>query len=116
MNTGGPQSIPVLITAALVAVGTPHVSAEAGLWRGSGMPDWRNARMWRLAFFQSSASLLYFGTNTFVPDYLTATGQADLIAPVLASLNASQVPASFVVGLVPFSILGRPVTSFVVSE
>lgn len=108
-------SIPVLITAALVAVGTPHVSAEAGLWRGSGMPDWRNARMWRLAFFQSSASLLYFGTNTFVPDYLTATGQADLIAPVLASLNASQVPASFVVGLVPFSILGRPVTSFVVS-
>ena len=107
-------SVPVLVTAVLVAVGTPHVSTEASLWRGSGFPDFRNPRLWQLAVFQSSASLLYFGSNTFVPDYLSVTGQTDLIAPVLASLNTGQLPASFVVGLVPWRLLALRASSLVV--
>jgi hypothetical protein len=78
------------------------------------MPDWRSGRMWRLGMFQSSASMVYFGANTFIPDYLHATGQADLVGPALASLNGLQVPASVVIGLVPLGILARPVTSYAV--
>jgi CP family cyanate transporter-like MFS transporter len=107
-------SVPVIVTAALVALTTRHEAKEASLWRGSGFPDFHNRRLWQLAFFQSSASLLYFGSNTFVPDYLSVTDQADLIAPVLASLNAGQLPATLVVGLVPWSILARRVSSYVV--
>jgi MFS transporter, CP family, cyanate transporter len=108
-------SVPVLITAALVALGTPHVAHAAGLPRPQGMPDWASSRMWRLGIFQSSASMIYFGANTFIPDYLHATGQADLVGPALASLNGLQVPASAVIGLVPLSILARPLTSYAVA-
>src|SRR5919202_53190 len=107
-------SVPVLVTAMLVAGGTPHVPRRAGLPRPQGMPDWASGRMWRLGLFQSSASMVYFGANTFIPDYLHATGQADLVGLALASLNGLQLPASVVIGLVPLSILARPITSYAV--
>ena len=37
---------------------------------------------------------MYFGTNTFVPDYLTAQGRSDLISATLSALNFGQLPAS----------------------
>jgi CP family cyanate transporter-like MFS transporter len=108
-------SAPVLLTAVLVAVATPHVPRAAGVARPSGMPDWRSSRMWRLGLLQSSASMVYFGANTFIPDYLHATNQAELVGLALASLNGAQVPASAVIGLVPLRILARRGTSLLVS-
>jgi hypothetical protein len=70
--------------------------------------------MWRIGLFQSAASMVYFGANTFIPDYLHATNQADLVGLALASLNGMQVPASAVIGLVPLGLLARPATSYVV--
>jgi CP family cyanate transporter-like MFS transporter len=105
-------SVPVLVTAVLVAIGTPHIAAKQGAPRPSGMPDLRSSRMWRLGILQSSASMVYFGANTFIPDYLHATNQADLVGLALASLNGAQVPASAVIGLVPLRILARPSTSY----
>ena len=105
-------SVPALITAVLVALGTPNVDAAHGLPRPSGMPDVRSSRMWRLGILQSSASMVYFGANTFIPDYLHATNQADLVGLALASLNGAQVPASAVIGLVPLRTLARPITSY----
>ena len=105
-------SVPALITAVLVALGTPNVGAANGLPRPSGMPDVRSSRMWRLGILQSSASMVYFGANTFIPDYLHATNQADLVGLALASLNGAQVPASAVIGLVPLRTLPRPITSY----
>ena len=102
---------PVLLTALLFAVGTRHVGRAAS---SPGMPDWRNNRMWRLGIFQSSASMVYFGANTFIPDYLHATNQADLVGLALASLNGLQIPASAVIGLVPLRILARQATSYLV--
>src|SRR5207302_1190681 len=81
-------SMPVLLTAVLVAIATPHVARGAGLPRPRGMPDWASGRMWRLGLFQSSASMVYFGANTFIPDYLHATGQADLVGLALPALLA----------------------------
>jgi hypothetical protein len=76
------------------------------------MPDWRSGRMWRLGLLQSSASMVYFGANTFIPDYLHATNQADLVGAALAALNGAQVPASAVIGLVPLRLLARRETSY----
>jgi CP family cyanate transporter-like MFS transporter len=108
-------SVPVLLTAVLVAVLTPHDAPPEGKLRPGGMPDWRSGRMWRLGILQSSASMVYFGANTFIPDYLHATNQADLVGYALAALNGGQVPASFVLGLVPLAVLARPLTSYLVA-
>ena len=108
-------SIPVLVTAALAAIGTPHVASAVGVPRPQGMPDWRSSRMWRLGVLQSAASMVYFGANTFIPDYLHATSQADLVGLALTSLNGAQVPASAVIGLVPLRVLARPMTSYAVA-
>ena len=105
-------SVPVIVTAVLVALGTPHVRREAGVARPLGMPEWRSPRMWRLGILQSSASMIYFGANTFVPDYLHATNQADLVGAALSALNGAQVPASAVIGLVPLRLLARRATSY----
>jgi hypothetical protein len=58
--------------------------------------------------------MVYFGANTFVPDYLHATNQAELVGLALASLNGMQVPASAVIGFVPLRLLARPATSYLV--
>jgi len=108
-------AIPVLITAILLAVLTPHEPPPSDEPRPSGMPDWRNNRMWRIGIFQSAASMIYVGANTFIPDYLHATNQADLVGLALASLNGMQVPASFVIGLVPLRLLARRSTSYLVA-
>lgn len=107
-------SAPVFITAALVALITPHEARAVDVPRPRGMPDWRSGRMWQLGIFQSSASMVYFGANTFIPDYLHATNQAELVGLALASLNGMQVPASAVIGLVPLRVLARRTTSLVV--
>jgi CP family cyanate transporter-like MFS transporter len=108
-------SIPVVITAVLVGVLTPHEPTPEDLPRPQGMPDWHNSRMWRIGIFQSAASMIYFGANTFIPDYLHATNQADLVGLALASLNGMQVPASVVIGVVPMRLLSRKSTSYLVS-
>lgn len=81
-----------------------HASARAALW----FPDFRDPRQWQLGLLQAAASIAYFGGNAFVPDYLHATGAAALVAPALAALNVGQLPASFVVGLVPLRVLASP--------
>ncbi len=108
-------SIPVLVTASLVGLLTPHEPAPKDLPRPQGMPDWHNSRMWRIGIFQSAASMIYFGANTFIPDYLHATNQADLVGLALASLNGMQVPASAVIGFVPMRLLARRSSSYLVS-
>jgi CP family cyanate transporter-like MFS transporter len=107
-------SVPVALTAiALGAVRDPIDTPppSAGAW----LPDFRDRRVWLLGTFQSAASLTYFGANTFLPDFLHARGQADLVGPCLAALNIGQLPASFAVGLIPMRIVGKRVTSLLVA-
>jgi MFS transporter, CP family, cyanate transporter len=104
-------SIPVFITAILVAVLTPHVANDSRLARATALPNFRSGLQWQLGILQSSASLIYFGANTFIPDYLHATGQEHLVFPALTALNGLQLPASFVIGMVPMRVLARPLVS-----
>ena len=89
-------AVPVLVTALLVAVLAPRaakasVAAPPLRW----WPDWRSGLIWRLGLMLGSVNSIYFVTNNFLPDYLTAAGQKDLIGAGLTALNLAQLPASF---------------------
>jgi MFS transporter, CP family, cyanate transporter len=89
-------AIPVLATAVLVAVLAPRGDGDGGVGRDGRRwwPDWRDPLVWRLSFMLGGVNTIYFGTNTFLPDYLTSLGRADLIGRALTALNLCQLPAS----------------------
>jgi MFS transporter, CP family, cyanate transporter len=108
-------AVPVLLTVVLAALATRDELVPGGYASVGGMPDFRNRRLWQLGLLQASASLVYFGGNTFIPDYLHTTNQPDLVGPALATLNTAQVPASVVIGFVPLRVLARPIVSVLVA-
>jgi CP family cyanate transporter-like MFS transporter len=89
-------SLPVLAIAALVVVATRSERDEpaAELERPRWWPDWTDGLIWRLGLTFGSANAVYFGANTFLPDYLTSHGRPDLISATLSALNFGQLPAS----------------------
>jgi CP family cyanate transporter-like MFS transporter len=98
---------PVLATAFLVLVFTPHVPPQPGHARALWWPDWRDVRTWQLGFVLGGISAIYFGCNALLPDYLHATGRANLLNAVLTALNAGQLPASFLIMLAGRRLAGR---------
>jgi MFS transporter, CP family, cyanate transporter len=57
-------------------------------------PDWHRGLVWRLGVLFGCINAIYFGTNAFIPVYLTSQGRADLISSALTALNFGQIPAS----------------------
>lgn len=100
-------AVPVLVTALLFAGLTPHVEREAGAPRARWWPDWRDVKTWELGLMQGGCATIYFGSNAFIPDFLHATGQADLVGPCLSALNAGQVPASLIILAFASRLAGR---------
>ncbi len=98
-------SAPVVLTALLVVVcaswlggaTTAAVATERRWW-----PDWRQPLIWRLGLILGSVNAMYFVTNAFLPDYVTAAGRPDLIGPV--AHRAQSLP---VAGLLPDARPGR---------
>jgi MFS transporter, CP family, cyanate transporter len=77
--------------------GTATVRQVSERW----WPDWPAWDVWRLGLIFGGVGPLYFGTNAFLPGYLSEAGRADLISPALTALNLGQLPASFL--LIAFS-------------
>ena len=92
-------SLPVALIAVLVVSTTSaedkSAAVTAAATRPRWWPDWRNGLIWRLGLTFGSVNAMYFGTNTFLPDYLTSHGRPDLISAALSALNFGQLPASF---------------------
>jgi CP family cyanate transporter-like MFS transporter len=90
-------SIPVLLTALLVVVCASRLGhvENATLANRRWWPDWRSPLIWRLGLILGSVNAMYFVSNAFLPDYITAAGRPDLISSALTALNLSQLPASF---------------------
>ncbi len=92
-------SLPVLITGLLLPLLAPRATApQPHLALGAPRrwwPDWRKPFIWRLGLMMGSVNSIYFGTNAFLPDYLTAMGRPELIGTALSTLNLAQLPASF---------------------
>jgi MFS transporter, CP family, cyanate transporter len=92
-------STPVFVTAILVVIcifafgGAEQaaVSTNRRWW-----PDWRQPVIWRLGAILGSINAMYYVTNAFLPDYVTAMGRTDLISQSLTALNLCQLPASFI--------------------
>ncbi len=87
--------IPVVATALLVALYAPRTVKPAISVPRRWWPNWRDKQLWRLALCLGCVNTAYFATNTFLPDYLTASGRGDLISAALTALNFCQLPASF---------------------
>ena len=90
-------SVPVLATALLVLLFTPHREPPRARGQVMWWPDWHRARTWQLGFILGGTGAIYFGANAFLPDYLHAIGRPELLNEVLTALNAGQLPASLVV-------------------
>ena len=94
--------VPVIATAALVLLLAPRGDKPVAMAPRRWWPNWRDKRLWQLAFCLGCVNTCYFAVNTFLPDYLHARGHGELISVTLTALNFCQVPASFLMlGLAP---------------
>ncbi len=100
-------SLPVLLTAVVVALATPHLARDAARPAARWWPDWRDRQVWLLGLIFGSASAIYWGSNAFIPDYLHATGRPGLVPAAITALNAGQIPASILIGAAARRVIGR---------
>jgi CP family cyanate transporter-like MFS transporter len=84
-----------LIAIAFFFLAPADAKRLAGAVRPAWWPNWRDSVLWRLGLMLGGANTLYFGTNAFIPGYLTHAGHPELIAPALTALNLGQIPVSF---------------------
>jgi CP family cyanate transporter-like MFS transporter len=99
-------SLPVLLVVLLVLGFTSHRPTDPSLPR-RWWPDFRSRRLWQVGIVMGCASASYFGTNTFLPDFVRATGRAELKDATLAAINICQLPASLLVLITPRRLVGR---------
>ena len=100
-------SVPVLVTAFLVLLFTPHAEPQAQRRQVLWWPDWHRIRTWQLGFVLGGTGALYFGSNAFLPDYLHAIGRPDLLNAVLTALNTGQLPGSLLIMAYGRHLVGR---------
>jgi CP family cyanate transporter-like MFS transporter len=87
---------PIAAIALLVLLTAPREQKTgAADVSGRWWPDWPARDVWRLGLIFGGVGPLYFGTNAFLPGYLSEAGRPDLIGPALTALNLGQLPASF---------------------
>ncbi|MBV8087579.1 MAG: MFS transporter [Chloroflexi bacterium] len=93
-------SLFVVFTMLVVALLTRPVPVETGPAR-QWWPAWQDPQTWKLGLLMGMGAVPYWVPNAFLPDFLRSAGHAELIAVTLTSLNLAQLPASFVVALLP---------------
>jgi CP family cyanate transporter-like MFS transporter len=103
-------SVPVAATALLVVALTREQPADAvrpeevpRRW----WPDFRHRQTWLVGLVMGLASASYFGANAFVPDFLHATGQAQLTNAALTAINTCQLLASVLMLAFADRLVGR---------
>jgi CP family cyanate transporter-like MFS transporter len=100
-------SLPVLLTAAAIQFFTRQPAKEPHAIPARWWPDWGSGRTWRLGLILGCASIDYFGSNAFIPDYVKATQHPQLISAALTSLNFCQLPASLLAATLGARIIAR---------
>jgi CP family cyanate transporter-like MFS transporter len=103
-------SVPVLATALLVLACAPRPRSVNGIAAAgrAWWPDWRRPLIWRLGAILGSVNSMYFVTNAFLPDFLTAAGRPDLISSALTAENFCQLPASLIMLAVAGRLVKQP--------
>jgi CP family cyanate transporter-like MFS transporter len=99
-------ALPVGVGLALWLAFTP--STEASPQSGAAwFPDWRSGAMLRVGLLMGTASIVYFGMNTWIPDTLDARHAHHLIPVTLGVLNFMQLPVSLLLALRGDRMVGR---------
>jgi CP family cyanate transporter-like MFS transporter len=91
---GAPVAVIAVVVLALAPRGAATINTPALLNR-RWWPSFRDPQIWRIGLLLGGVNATYFALNGFLPDYLTHTGQPDLILGALTALNVGQLPASF---------------------
>lgn len=90
-------SAPVAIIAVLVLLFAPRRGpTNAANTSRRWWPDWNDPLIWRLGILLGTVNAIYFGTNAFIPDFLTRHGQGEWVSATLTALNLGQLPGSFI--------------------
>jgi CP family cyanate transporter-like MFS transporter len=99
-------SVLVALTAIAIAVAAPKRGPKPAIptrW----WPSWREGQTVRIGIVMGMASAVYFATNAYVPDFLDQTGRHELISPMLAIFNGSQLLTAPVVAIWDRLLTGR---------
>jgi CP family cyanate transporter-like MFS transporter len=100
-------SLPVLVTAVLIVVATTDESRVADAPPARWWPDWGSWKTWQAGLVLGCISMLYWGSNSFLPDFLDATHRGSWVTAALAVFNAGQLPVSILIALAPDRFVGR---------
>ena len=100
-------SLPAFLAAGLLLTTTRHIPLHPAAATRRWLPDFGDGQMWRVGLVMGFGSAAYFGTNTFLPDFLRATGHAALKDAALASLNTCQLAASIAMLTVADRLVAR---------
>ena len=104
-------SIPVLLTALIVAVCAPRLGGTRSTMPAANRlwwPDWRRPLIWQLGLIFGSVNTIYFVSNAFLPDYVVSQGRPDLVGAALTALNGGQLPAAFLLLGLAGPLVTRP--------
>jgi CP family cyanate transporter-like MFS transporter len=102
-------SVPLLATALLVIAFAPrpHRSERPSMALRHWWPDWRQWSLWRMGLIMGGANVAYWGSNAFIPDFLTHIGRPELIGDTLTALNVGQLPVSLLLLVAAGYMAGR---------
>jgi len=85
---------------------TPATKAS-GQTGAPWFPQWRSGPVLRIGLLMGTASIVYYGMNSWIPDTLDARHAHNLIPLTLGVLNAMQLPVSLVLALAGDALVGR---------
>ncbi|HSV20088.1 MAG TPA: MFS transporter [Casimicrobiaceae bacterium] len=90
-------AVPIVLIALAVHLYAPRFADPYRAARnapGKWLPDWHRGLVWRIGGLFACINAIYFGTNAFIPVFLTSQGHPELISSALTALNFGQIPAS----------------------
>ena len=92
-------SAPVLLVMVILLLLAPRSSARGAI-NVLTPADWFSLDynlIWRIGLIFGANNSIFFGTNAFLPSYLTSIGKSDLISAALTVYNFCQLPSSLLV-------------------
>jgi len=99
-------SVLVAVTAVAITIAAPKRGPKTALAR-RWWPSWREGQTVRIGVVMGMASAVYFATNAYIPDFLDQSGRHQLISPMLAVFNGSQLLTAPVVAIWDRLLTGR---------
>ena len=100
-------AVPVILIALVVVAAAPREPTSGASVSPRWWPNWPARDVWRLGLIFTSGSAIYFGSNAFLPGYLTQSGRPDLVSPALSALNLGQIPVSLLLIAVARRLEGK---------